>query len=186
MDPTNAPAFTAYRDKIVHVLLTKASIGQPFSPQDSPPPKDPKEYIAIWDTGATNTVVTQKVVDECGLKPIGMAKVHTAGGAGTKPVYYLSLFLPNKVIIPQLTVIEGIITGQPEILIGMDIISKGDFAVTNKGGKTVFSFRMPSVEVIDFLKQQQGKHRLVTPASLGPNRATRRNAAKKTKKKKRS
>lgn len=34
----------------------------------------------------------------------------------------------------------------------MDIISKGDFAITNVDGKTVFSFRIPSVETIDFVK----------------------------------
>ena len=36
----------------------------------------------------------------------------------------------------------------------MDIISRGDFAVTNKNGKTTYSFRMPSIEQIDFVKQR--------------------------------
>ncbi len=39
------------------------------------------------------------------------------------------------------------------MLIGMDIISRGDFAVTNKDGKTTFSFRLPSVAKIDFVKE---------------------------------
>ena len=34
----------------------------------------------------------------------------------------------------------------------MDIISKGDFTVTNDNGKTVFTFRYPSLECIDFVK----------------------------------
>jgi len=42
-----------------------------------------------------------------------------------------------------------------DVLIGMDIIGNGNFAVTNKDSKTVFSFRMPSVERIDFAKQAQ-------------------------------
>jgi uncharacterized protein YchJ len=32
----------------------------------------------------------------------------------------------------------------------MDLITMGDFAITNHGGNTVVSFRMPSQESIDF------------------------------------
>jgi len=37
-----------------------------------------KKYIGIWDTGATNSVISQKVVDECGLIATGMTMVHSA------------------------------------------------------------------------------------------------------------
>ncbi len=37
----------------------------------------------------------------------------------------------------------------------MDIISQGDFAVTNHGGTTKFSFRIPSQKHIDFYEQYQ-------------------------------
>ena len=40
-----------------------------------------------------------------------------------------------------------------EVLIGMDIISLGDFAVTNLNNKTWFTFRMPSVARLDFVKE---------------------------------
>ena len=36
------------------------------------------------------------------------------------------------------------------LLIGMDIIEKGDFAVTNHNGETVLTYRFPSSELIDF------------------------------------
>ena len=39
---------------------------------------------------------------------------------------------------------------EPDILIGMDIISQGDLAVTNKQGKTVFTFQIPASHKIDF------------------------------------
>ncbi len=39
-----------------------------------------------------------------------------------------------------------------DVLIGMDIIGAGDFAVTNLNGKTTFSYRYPSMERIDFVK----------------------------------
>ena len=37
-----------------------------------------------------------------------------------------------------------------DVVIGMDVICNGDFAVTNKDGNTTFSFRIPSEETIDF------------------------------------
>lgn len=39
-----------------------------------------------------------------------------------------------------------------DVLIGMDILSQGDFAVTHFEGKTCFSFRMPSIRRIDYNK----------------------------------
>ena len=38
-------------------------------------------------------------------------------------------------------------------IIPMDIITQGDFSVTNKNGVTVFSFRVPSLTVVDFVKE---------------------------------
>ena len=39
-----------------------------------------------------------------------------------------------------------------DILIGMDIICQGDFINTNFQEKTALTFRMPSCEEIDFVK----------------------------------
>jgi len=39
------------------------------------------------------------------------------------------------------------------MLIGMDVICKGDFAITNFQGNTTFSFRMPSMYEIDFVAE---------------------------------
>jgi len=149
----NPRAFTASTNVLANILESPAYIGEPYDPQRSKPSQSPVEYIAIWDTGATGTVITKKVVQDCDLKQVGMAKVQTVGGDVNSPVYFVSLYLPNKVIIPQLRVVEGILFGPAEILIGMDIINRGDFAITNKNNKTTFSFRMPSLETINFVKQ---------------------------------
>lgn len=60
--------------------------------------------------------------------------------------------LPNNVGIAYVEVTEGDLMGE-DVLIGMDIITRGDFAITNVGGKTTFSFRIPSVETIDYCQQ---------------------------------
>jgi hypothetical protein len=35
----------------------------------------------------------------------------------------------------------------------MDVITAGDFSITNHGGRTVFSFRVPSMSVVDYVAQ---------------------------------
>ena len=62
------------------------------------------------------------------------------------------MILPSNVIFEGLRVTEGILAGT-EVLIGMDIIASGDFAVThcNEDGGTTMSFCVPSVQEIDFV-----------------------------------
>ena len=107
------------------------------------------EFKAIWDTGATNTVISQQVIDALGLEPIGATLVNTSGGIRQTYTYLIHLTLENKVQFQHVRVTEGSIYGA-EVLIGMDIITQGDFAITNKDDMTTFSFRVPSMEKIDF------------------------------------
>jgi len=144
---------------LVNVLISDSHIGPAFNPATIPPelfnPEKigAKKFIAIWDTGASGTIITKKVVNDCGLKPIGMTVLQTANESRQSLVYLVSIALPSKVVIPELRVSEASISGGADILIGMDIIGRGDFAITNKDGKTTFSFRIPSLECIDFVKQ---------------------------------
>lgn len=99
------------------------------------------------------SVVTQKVVDTCGLKPFTVQKVQGAyGGVEVRHAFLVNFGLPNKIAIPNVKVVLGE-PGGTDILIGMDIITLGDFAVTNKGGVTVFAFRIPSISVIDYVEE---------------------------------
>ena len=97
-------------------------------------------------------MISKRVVDECGLKPIGRTIVNTAAGPSDTSVYLVAVYLPNMVAIESIRVTEGIL-GDMDLLIGMDVIGLGDFAVTNFGGKTVFSFSVPSAQEIDFVKE---------------------------------
>jgi len=150
-------SLTTTYNGISRILQNKVHVSIAFDPSTHTQPINPqncgaKEYIAIWDTGATGTVISQKIVQECGLKSIGLVKVHTANEERLSNVYLVGVFLPSNVLFSQVRVTEGTILGA-DVLIGMDIITRGDFVVTNKDGKTVFSFRMPSVERIDFVEQ---------------------------------
>jgi hypothetical protein len=163
-------AFTTKYDNVSHVLTTITHVGTPFDPKSPPSNIDHKPFNAIWDTGATRSVISKNIVQSCNLKPTGMAKVHTASGTDIVPTYYVSIGLPNKIVIPILQVTEGVLTGT-DMLVGMDIISIGDFAVTNINRKTVFSFRMPSVECIDFTENMTARAQSsITPIKSPPSR----------------
>ncbi len=56
--------------------------------------------------------------------------------------------------IAGVEVTEGNLTGC-DVLIGMDIINLGDFALTNLDDVTVLSFQMPSANHIDFVKSRR-------------------------------
>ena len=155
MQPQQLHSFNVAYSGIAAVLTSKVRIKQAFDSKVFPIVPPTTEYNAIWDTGATGTAITNRVATECGLVPTGMRKVKTASGEVDTCTYFISLYLPNMVCIPQIRVTEAVLP-DADVLIGMDVIANGDFAITNYQGKTNMSFRMPSVECIDFVKQQQG------------------------------
>ena len=108
-----------------------------------------------------------------------MTEVHTAGGVRTCNVYIVDLMLPNDVFIPNVQVTEADMTTN-DVLIGMDIITLGDFALTNFGGKTRFTFSIPSTRVIDFV--QEGKE-MKRRAAMGQHGGTKKKTQRKTEKK---
>jgi hypothetical protein len=111
------------------------------------------EFQAIWDTGAQASVITQAVVDACGLKPTGMTRVQGVHGISVVETYVIMLRLSNGVGFRDVAVSKGELGAGPQVLLGMDVITKGDFAITNKGGSTVFSFRTPSEADVDYVAE---------------------------------
>jgi hypothetical protein len=106
---------------------------------------------AVWDTGAMSTCISTDFAKKINLSPVSIEKITTPSGAGTCPVYYVTLVLPNSVQITKIPVL-GIVPGNCDVLIGMDVISLGDLAVTTYNNETCFSFRIPSMQTIDFTK----------------------------------
>jgi predicted aspartyl protease len=142
-------SFTINAPGILRVLATPVHIGPAFDPATSKPPFSKAPYKGIWDTGATGSVIMQKVVNDLALKPFGMTKVIGVNGEHFTETYYVSIGLPNGVGFSSVRVTKGNVLSA-DVLIGMDIISTGGFAITHVAGKTCFSFRNPSMEKIDF------------------------------------
>jgi hypothetical protein len=111
------------------------------------------EINAIWDTGASRSVITSDVTKALGLIPTGMSQVHTANGTALQNTYTVHIGLPNKVLIQDIITTEALaLSSGYNALIGMDIITLGDFSITNHKGFTCMSFRVPSSHEIDYVK----------------------------------
>lgn len=172
-------AFTTAYNGRSNVLANEVRIAEAFDPK-LPPTQPSKAFRAVWDTGATNSLITSNVIVQCQLKPTGITDVHTAQGRFRTETYLVGIFLPNGVVFPSVRVLKGDVLGS-DVLIGMDIIGSGDFAVTNKDDKTVFSFRMPSIEHIDFVKHPQYRTPTIS-AKVGRNDPCQCGSGKKYKK----
>ncbi|MDR1101684.1 MAG: retroviral-like aspartic protease family protein [Clostridiales bacterium] len=138
--------FTAKYNGITRELKSKVSISSCFSGKDNAS----KEKEALWDTGANRSVITEKLAGELQLVPISQINVNTPSGSHKANIYQVDVLLPNNVAISKLEVCSGH-SNQWDMLIGMDIITMGDFAVSNFGGRTSYTFRMPSMMDFDFV-----------------------------------
>ena len=107
-----------------------------------------KEFLFIWDTGATNSVITQEVVESLGLIQMGNVIAQGVNSTTEVPTYVVDIGLPNNVLVKDVKVTGSTIGGDDAVngLIGMDIIGLGDMAVSNGGGKTLFTFAVPPFE----------------------------------------
>ena len=102
-------------------------------------------FHAVWDTGATGSVISSAIVQKFNLIPMDKTTVYGVNSQEEVNVYLVDIGLPNKVLIPGVVVMECNLNSPGiDILIGMDIIQQGDFSISNPDGKTVFSFCIPS------------------------------------------
>lgn len=135
-------------------IITDAEVSPPFDPKvDKNPPSHTKTK-ALWDTGASSCAITKTLAGKVGLLPTGKVDVHHAAGVTERNVYLLNVALPNGVVIPMVRATECDSTaGSFELIIGMDIITLGDFSITNEGGITKMSYRIPSQKHIDYVEE---------------------------------
>jgi hypothetical protein len=115
----------------------------------------PAEARGMWDTGSTGCCISQTLAEYLDLTTVDSWSLTSVHGSKPSKVYFLDIILPDKITIANIPVVE-IDTGQQyDLIIGMNIISLGDFAISNNGGNTVMSFRLPASKIpIDFSKDE--------------------------------
>ncbi len=109
----------------------------------SAPGSDEKWSVtALWDTGANVSVICESVAKNLGLEVKGAAELRYANGLQRSNIYKIDLALSKDVVFKNHFVRECRDGGNFEMVIGMDIISRGNFRILNRSGKTVFEFEI--------------------------------------------
>ena len=151
---TQYRAFTVREDSICGALINQVGISSSnLSKTGQPDPSTKIDYRASWDTGSSRTHITPKIVDQLGLQESGITDLVGANGKSEKTsTFIVDVWLPNGFcIFDENAVLANLASSDYDVLIGMDIINLGDLAISNFNEKTVFSFRIPSVESTDFM-----------------------------------
>jgi hypothetical protein len=117
----------------------------------SMPDKNAQEFVGVWDTGATNSVITLEVARRLNLCSEGSTVINGVTGSQVVDSYLVTFTLPNgfskDIFTTSCTEAIGC-----DVLIGMDIISMVDFAITSGQQGTIFSFKTPHGKEIDFMQ----------------------------------
>lgn len=150
MEMKDVWAHTWHFDRVIRVLESPVQL----SPLEGGNPKLTK---AIWDTGAVGSVIDERLAAELQLTPVYQTSVRTMYGVFEARVYDILLEIMETVRLP-LRVVGGYDLsddGSIGFLIGMDVISLGDFSLSNHEGKTTLSFRVPSMGGMDYTKPDE-------------------------------
>jgi len=140
--------FTQKCPDIIDAIISECRVCPPVDFMKGELPEE--VYIsqnAMWDTGATNTLISPKIIQTLKLKPFGKSSISSANGVIEANSYLIHVGLPSGSIITNILALENN-NEDYEIVIGMDIITQGDFAFSNKDEHSTFSFRIPSSEEI--------------------------------------
>ena len=162
-------AFTARAPGRFLKLTSEVEIFPPFNVGATP--TQGKKYQALYDTGATHSVISPRVVQDLNLPSIGARTVGVGGGNIATTSHLVNITLPNRVGVAMWTVAKLVIPSGEDAIIGMDILGLGDFAVTHHDGKTTFSFCVPSRKCIDFVAEindMKAKSTAHIPSRNGP------------------
>ena len=122
-----------------------------------------KQVVSIIDTGCTNTSIPHSVIEFLALIPSGHQKMSAVNKSYVCNFYICSMIIEGQIQIDNAVLMElpqlesesetETPTANEEMILGMDILSKCDFAITNQNGNTEFSMAYPSKRNIDFTKE---------------------------------
>ena len=99
---------------------------------------------AIWDTGATGSMIAADVAERLNLRPFGETRILGVHGAQKAKVYKVDLVFKHAgVILPGVRVSEANSGGGFDLLVGMDIIGRGMFGIYGNGESLSVVFGLP-------------------------------------------
>ena len=125
----------------------------PFDVDSPAAPPQPYWTSGLWDTGSTGCLITADLAERLELKPIDRVIVYHHDGESQEYVYLIFLYLPSKHFTEVKATACHTNLATFEFIVGMDVISQGDLAISHANNRTFFSFQLPSAKTIDFTKE---------------------------------
>lgn len=104
-------------------------------------------YRCLFDTGASHSAISKTVASTLTSKLDVISKVVSPNAVADTALYSVDILLPNNVVLSNVIVSE--IENPIDIIIGLDVIGLGDFALSSRNGHPFLSFSYPHRLVID-------------------------------------
>ncbi|MBX6420559.1 MAG: aspartyl protease family protein [Nevskia sp.] len=122
-------------------ILVLAGVLPPGSLQQRRANLQIRSWPALIDTGASHTCISQAIVNDLGLAPVGMAEVSGVHGAQSVPRFLIDLAINFGAAVfgmPNLSVTQFEIDGAApfQILIGRDVLCMGALTISHDGHYT--------------------------------------------------
>lgn len=105
---------------------------------------------AVWDTGATGSMISASTAKKLTLSPCGISQISGVHGVQNAKCYHVDLVFGNGFCIPKIKVAEASDTGGFELLVGMDVISKGILLIDGSEGELSVRFMYPTEDQPSF------------------------------------
>jgi predicted aspartyl protease len=103
---------------------------------------------AIWDTGATSSMISASMARKLQLNPIGMTQIAGVHGVANAKIYNIDIIFKNGFTIENIKVSEASNFGGFDLLVGMDIIKRGVFLIDGTDGELKVLFQFPTASSI--------------------------------------
>ena len=150
----NRKGFDFFRTKVILTKPKKVVKDQISGKQFTFDTSNSIEYNAVWDTGASRSLIDKKIAKDLDLKSIGTTTAQHYKDKESTNVYKVDMIIPNtrekrQAVIENLTVAEEE-NFSGDVIIGMDLIQSLDIAITHTEEIINFSIRKPTNQIIDF------------------------------------
>lgn len=130
-------------DHVLNRIVTSLIVANPDT-------HNHKEINGIWDTGSNKSIINTSIVEELDLPYVGKGSLSNLYDKKDTDIWNIDILL--CLININIDVFSSDLRRNDfDMVIGMDIISKGDFIITNYDGKTTMSFRCPSKQNFNFI-----------------------------------
>lgn len=122
-------------------ILINCVIGRP----DSDNPQTDEQSVvcsALIDTGAMRTCISARVANFLSLVPTGTMRVEAANGhTDLVNTHIINIGFGDEIRFDLVKVPRLSMTDE-DMIIGMDLLCQGNYAVTNSDNQTVFMFQL--------------------------------------------